>query len=150
MAIVSRPVKTVLIVDDDKDCLFSLKLMLESLGFTVEAYETPHALLTAIDRLHPHLVLVDLMMPKMDGFSLIHELKRKPTMQNVPIVVVTAREEENDIEEVFERGADYYITKPFTAKQLESRIQLFLASEDGSSKSQHAPETPPIHRPRRR
>jgi len=117
---------TLLVVDDDRDCLQSIEMMLETLGLRCSCSSSPQEALALAEKQPFDLVLLDIMMPGMNGYELLTRLRALPNAKSVPAIMVTAKDEESGINEVYEHGADYYITKPFTAKQLESRIRLFL------------------------
>ena len=74
----------------------------------------------------PDIALLDIMMPEMNGYELMKALRGSPEYKNVPVIMVTARDQDSEILEGYQSGADYYITKPFTAKQLEYGIRIFL------------------------
>jgi DNA-binding response OmpR family regulator len=74
------------------------------------------------------------MMPKMNGYQVMEELKKIDRFANLPIIMVTAKDQDSEVLEGYNSGADYYITKPFTSKQIEYGLKLFLG-EDGATKS---------------
>ena len=119
---------TVLVVEDDRDSNQALCMILERLGLGALSFTSPtEALKTLEDQAPPlQVALVDVMMPKMNGFELLAAIKKLPAYQSMPIILVTARDQDDDVFSGYERGADYYIMKPYTASQLESGIRLFL------------------------
>ena len=121
-----KPTPELLVVDDDQDCLQAIAMMLETLGYSCRCCGSPEEALKAAKERPFDLVLLDIMMPGMNGYQLLENLRALPNGASAPAIMVTAKDEESGINEVYEHGADYYITKPFTAKQLESRIKLFL------------------------
>ncbi len=119
--------KRVLIVDDDPNLLDLLRVALERSGYTV---------LTALNglegarlfRTNPvHLVILDIMMPQRDGFSLCRDLR---AISNIPIIMLTARQEVEDIVRGLELGADDYITKPFNLREVVARVNAVLSRVD--------------------
>ena len=120
------PTPALLVVDDDRDCLQAIEMMLETMGLRCQCSNSPREALAIAEKQRFDLVLLDIMMPEMNGYELLSKLRKLPHANQVPAIMVTAKDEESGINEVYEHGADYYITKPFTAKQLESRIRLFL------------------------
>ena len=115
--------KKVLVVDDEKPIVTVLKLNLQKEGYVVyEAYDGEEAVNKA-RLLEPDLILLDVMLPKMDGFTVCKTIREK---SSVPILMLTAREEEVDKVLGLELGADDYITKPFRLGELFSRIQALL------------------------
>lgn len=113
--------RTVLIVDDEKSIVDILKFNLEKEGFkTVCAYDGLEGLRLARE-LNPDLILLDIMLPHMDGFEVCRTLRGEGS--NIPIIMITAREEETDKVFGLELGADDYITKPFSIRELLARVK---------------------------
>ena len=115
----------VLVVDDDRNLRKIISTNLELAGFTVEtASDGPEALST-IEQLQPDIVLLDLMMPHMDGYEVAKRIRnhQNPTIANVPIIILTAKGETEDKLRGFEAGADDYITKPFGPQELLARVR---------------------------
>ncbi len=125
--------KKILIIEDEKNIVDILKFNLKKEGFeTLEAYDGEQGLEMAISE-DPDLVLLDIMLPRMDGFTVCRKL-RQTSM--VPVIMLTAREEEVDKVLGLELGADDYITKPFSQRELLARIKANLrrsAADGGSS-----------------
>ncbi len=112
--------KKVLVVDDEKPIVTVLKLNLQKEGYVVyEAYDGEEAVNKA-RLLEPDLILLDVMLPKMDGFTVCKTIREK---SSVPILMLTAREEEVDKVLGLELGADDYITKPFSVRELMARVK---------------------------
>lgn len=116
--------RLVLIVDDERPIVDILKYNLEKEGYeTIEAYDGAEALDMALNQ-NPDVILLDVMLPKMDGFEVCRKVReKKPT---VPILMLTAREEEVDKVLGLELGADDYITKPFSVRELMARVKANL------------------------
>ncbi len=115
--------KLILIVDDEKPIVDILKFNLEKEGYkTIEAYDGKTGLDLALSA-NPDLILLDVMLPEMDGFSVCREIRVK---SQVPIILLTAREEEVDKVLGLELGADDYITKPYSVRELSARIKANL------------------------
>ena len=113
----------ILIVEDDERIRSSMRLALEEEGYTVDGVGIGEE---AVDRFgaEPYeLVLIDLMLPGMDGFEACRALRRHST---VPVIMVTARSDTHDVVAGLEAGADDYVTKPFVAKELAARIRALL------------------------
>lgn len=112
--------KKILIVDDEKNIVDILKFNLKKEGFTtVEAYDGEQAIELALSE-KPDLILLDVMLPKMDGFTVCRKLRQT---LSTPILMLTAKEEEVDKVLGLELGADDYITKPFSQRELMARIK---------------------------
>ena len=112
--------KTVLIVEDEKNLVDILRFNLQREGYqTREAYDGEDGLAQALSD-HPDLIVLDVMLPKVNGFDVCRRLREKG--DNVPVIILTAREEEADKVLGLEIGADDYITKPFSMRELIARV----------------------------
>ena len=112
--------KTVLIVEDEKNIVDILRFNLQRSGYAIlEAYDGEDGLRQALSA-NPDLILLDVMLPKMNGFDVCKALREKGS--NVPVIILTAREEEADKVLGLEIGADDYITKPFSMRELIARV----------------------------
>lgn len=112
--------KKVLVVDDERPIVEILKINLQREGYVVfEAYDGEEAVSKAMT-VEPDLILLDVMLPKLDGFSVCKKIREK---SSVPILMLTAREEELDKVLGLELGADDYITKPFSVRELMARVK---------------------------
>lgn len=112
--------KKVLVVDDERPIVDILKINLQKEGYAVfEAYDGEEAVSKAMS-VEPDLILLDVMLPKLDGFSVCKKIREK---SSVPILMLTAREEELDKVLGLELGADDYITKPFSVRELMARVK---------------------------
>jgi DNA-binding response OmpR family regulator len=115
-----------IIVEDDPDLARTLTLALERDGFQVDAFHTGRAGLEGILSSPPDLVLLDLNLPDLDGLSVCRELRETPAVQDLPVIILTARVEESDRVLGLDLGADDYVTKPFSLRELKSRIRALL------------------------
>jgi two-component system, OmpR family, response regulator MtrA len=113
----------ILAVEDDERIRSALKLALEDEGWTVEAAASGEDAIEAFERHPSDVVLIDIMLPGIDGFELCRTIRRS---SDVPIVMVTARNDTHDIVAGLEAGADDYLTKPFAPKELSARIRALL------------------------
>ena len=123
--------KLILVVEDDTDSRSALCTMLEALGFDHLNYASGKEALQGLSEAYtsgqrPDLALLDIMMPEMNGYELLEQLKQKPEFKTLPIIMVTAKDQDSEILEGYQFGADYYITKPFNARQLEYGIKIFI------------------------
>lgn len=115
--------ETILVVDDEKHIVELTKLYLEKNGYHVEeAYDGAEAL-AKIESLRPALIVLDLMLPEMDGWEVCHQVRKE---SDVPIIMLTART--NDVDKIvgLELGADDYLTKPFNPRELVARVRAVL------------------------
>lgn len=117
----------ILVVEDDDDARAAMRVMLEGMSYTVSDYESGKAALADIDNHKFDLALLDIMMPEMNGYELLQQIKVREEYAKLPIIMVTAKDADSEILEGYQFGADYYITKPFTANQLEYGIRIFLS-----------------------
>jgi DNA-binding response OmpR family regulator len=113
----------VLTVEDDERIRAAVKLALEDEGWTVDEADSGESALMAFGRNNADVVLIDIMLPGIDGFELCRSLRR---VSDVPIVMVTARNDTHDVVAGLEAGADDYLTKPFAPKELSARIRALL------------------------
>ena len=118
--------RSVLLIEDESDILDMIRLRLKKEGFDVFAADTGEAgLAVALER-RPDLVLLDLMLPIMNGFEVLKKIKADRTIARTPVIIVSARGEESDIIVGLELGADDYVTKPFNMAVLIARINALL------------------------
>jgi DNA-binding response OmpR family regulator len=113
----------ILVVEDDKDIVRLLKYNLEKEGYRVSAAADGEAGLTAARKERPELLILDVMIPKLDGFELLKMLRRET---RAPVLMLTARKEEVDRVLGLELGADDYVTKPFGVRELLARVKALL------------------------
>jgi DNA-binding response OmpR family regulator len=118
--------KKILIVDDERDLVEIIKLGLIPLGYEIfEAYDGSEGLEKARE-IKPDLIILDLMLPKMDGYQVCKMLKSDINHKNIPIILLTARAGKKDITMGKEAGADAFITKPFKHEVLKDKIRELL------------------------
>ena len=119
----------ILVVEDDNDSRETLTYMLESLGYSVSAFGSGKEVINNVNTLNFDLALLDIMMPDMNGYQVMNALKAIPKFSAVPIIFVTAKDQDSEVIEGYQGGADYYITKPYTSKQLAYGIKLFIGQD---------------------
>ncbi len=116
----------VLVADDDPDILALVGFRLERAGYEVlAARDGEEALALALER-QPDLAILDVMMPKLDGYEVTQRLRDNAATNGMPVILLTARVQEADITRGFEAGADDYIKKPFSPQELRARVQAIL------------------------
>src|SRR3954466_4429645 len=113
----------ILVVDDEQSYRDALRVALEREGFRVEVAADGAEAVARFDAVHPSLVLLDVMLPRMSGIDVCRELR---TRSQVPIIMVTARNAEIDAVVGLEVGADDYVTKPFRLRELVARVRAAL------------------------
>jgi len=120
------PMETILIVDDEEDIIELIKYNLKKEGYAILTAMTGEAALKIARHSRPDLVVLDLMLPGIDGLEVTRCLKRNDDTMDIPIVMVTAKGEESDIVAGLELGANDYISKPFSPRELTARIRAIL------------------------
>ncbi|MBN1269068.1 MAG: response regulator [Kiritimatiellae bacterium] len=118
--------KHILVVEDENDIQELIQYNLKKEGYAITGVVTGEQALTTARAAKPELVLLDLMLPGVDGLEVCRRLKGDPSTQHIPIVMLTAKGEESDIVVGLELGADDYITKPFSPKVLLARLRAVL------------------------
>jgi len=134
--------KPVLIIEDDPDIAEGLRFNLEREGLEARVALTGElGLAAALDARHPpSLIILDLMLPGMSGTELCRRLRREPATRRTPIIMLTARTSEVDRVAGLDLGADDYITKPFSVRELMARVRAVLRRTDESSSPRYADE----------
>jgi DNA-binding response OmpR family regulator len=118
--------KRVLVVDDEPNIVMSLRFLMEREGFEVEVAPTGEAALQALDRGPADLVLLDVMMPALDGFEVCQRIRSNPAWTNTRIIMLTAKGREVERDKGLALGADDYVTKPFSTRELVARVKQML------------------------
>ncbi|HRE81559.1 MAG TPA: response regulator transcription factor [Opitutaceae bacterium] len=116
----------ILIVDDESDVTDLVSYHLKAKGFLVEALNDPNGSIGMARSFLPDLVILDVMMPDLNGIQICRMLRADPQLKKVPVIFLTAKAEENDRVQGLETGADDYISKPFSVKELVLRVQSIL------------------------
>ena len=125
--------RRILIVEDDRDLAELLRLQLEAAGFEPEVNLTGGHFLADLARLEPELVVLDWMLPAGEGLELLRRLRREPRFRMLPVILLTARGAEADRVRGLEVGADDYVTKPFSPRELVARIKARLRGSSGNA-----------------
>ena len=126
---------TVLVADDDADIRDLVAFKLEQAGYRVVAVADGVQALDAVRADLPDLAVLDLMMPGLSGLDVCAEIRRDAASAHLPVIMLTARVQEQDVALGFATGADDYVTKPFSPRELLSRVQAVLARAAASSGS---------------
>lgn len=120
---------TILVVDDSEDIALISARMLTQRGFAVITAADGAEALAIVARQRPSCLLLDVMMPRMSGLEVLIVLKNDPATATIPVIMVTAKTTDDDVLQGYQQGADYYITKPFTADELVYGVNLVLGHE---------------------
>ncbi|HEX2386449.1 MAG TPA: response regulator [Candidatus Binatia bacterium] len=118
--------KTIMVVDDNPDIITIVRTILEGKGYNVMSAYSGTELLSTLEKDKPDLVVLDIMMPQMDGLEVLTRMKAAPDTAAIPVILLTAKVQYEDVLGGYKLGADYYITKPFTSTQLINGINLLL------------------------
>jgi len=128
--------KSILIIEDEKDIVDLIEYHLKQSGFSVMSALDGPAGLEKARKKSPSLIILDLMLPEMDGKDICRSLKANPLTQSIPILMLTAKAEESDRLIGFELGADDYVTKPFSPKELVLRVKAILRRRESNQESE--------------
>jgi len=116
----------VLIADDDALLRSLIEFKLSARGYQVIPAADGHEALRLIENERPDLIILDSMMPGMDGFAVLQSIKSKPELASIPVVMLTARKQESDIVGALQQGASDYVTKPFIPEELAMRVARLI------------------------
>jgi CheY-like chemotaxis protein len=116
----------VLLVEDEDQLRRVMKDLLEREGYTIAEARDGIQALDQVDRFAPDVIILDLNLPGLDGYSVLSQLRSRPATRNIPVMVLTAKGDEDNEVRVFELGADDFITKPFRARALSARLEAVL------------------------
>ena len=120
--------KRVLVVDDEPNIVMSLRFLMEREGFLVEVAASGQAAVAALDREPADLVLLDVMMPELDGFEVCQRIRAKPAWRDNKIVMLTAKGRDVERDKGMALGADAYVTKPFSTRDLVAQVKQMLGA----------------------
>lgn len=120
-------VRSVLVVDDEPNIVLSLEFLMKQAGFAVRVARDGEAALQAMEESVPDLVLLDVMLPKRDGYDVCQAIRAEPRWSNVRILMLTARGREIEREKGMALGADEYITKPFSTRDVVEKVKRYLS-----------------------
>ncbi|MFQ5770987.1 MAG: response regulator, partial [bacterium] len=116
----------ILLVDDDKDTQYAMQYLLEEVGYKVYFASEGREALKQAEAIRPNLILMDIMMPKMDGYEATRRLKSNVKFKNIPIIAMTAKAMKGDREQAFVAGCDDYIAKPFMSKEILQMVEKWI------------------------
>jgi len=120
--------KRILIVDDEPNIVLSLEFLMQREGYQVATAADGEAALAALAAQAPDLVILDVMLPKMNGFEVCRRIRADPRWKGVRILMLTARGRETEVSKGLGLGADLYVTKPFSTKELVAQVKGLLAA----------------------
>jgi len=129
--------KLIVVVDDEEDILQLVSLHLTKAGFAVEGFPDGESFFEFVETRIPDLIILDLMLPDTDGFEICKFIKKDAKLSSVPVIMLTAKDDETDKVLGLELGADDYVTKPFSPRELVARIKAVLrrqSTDEGTKK----------------
>lgn len=118
--------KLIAVVDDEPDILELVSIHLRKANFTVETFQEADSFFKFLNKTKPDLLILDLMLPDSDGMDICRYMKKKEQLSSVPIIMLTAKSDETDKVLGLEMGADDYVTKPFSPRELVARVKAVL------------------------
>jgi len=127
--------KKILAVDDEKNIVRLVQINLEKQGYEVVTASDGREALKKVEEENPDLIVLDVMMPYMDGFEVLQNLRRNPATREIPVIMLTAKAQDADIFKGWASGVDCYLTKPFQPSELLTFIKRIFdsqAPEDGN------------------
>ena len=119
----------ILIVDDEPNIVMSLEFLMRKNGYAVSIARNGTEALEVVDRAPVDMVLLDIMMPDVDGYQVCRHIRARPDRSGTRIVFLSAKTKEADIQKGYEAGADLYIPKPFSIRQLMAKVQELLVKQ---------------------
>ena len=120
------PPKTVLIVDDELSILVPLQFLMEKEGYTAKLAQSGKEAIEKISAICPDLVLLDIMLPDLDGYEIYQMIRQRAEWKSIRIIFLTAKNRDTDMAKGLAMGADAYITKPFSNTQLVEKIRELI------------------------
>ena len=121
---------TIMVADDNPDLVEIVRVMLEAKGYNVMCANSGKELFAGLEKQMPDLILLDIMMPQMGGLEVLDRLRGNPGTASIPVILLTAKVLDEDVQRGYKLGADYYIKKPFDRFKLLASINLLLGVRD--------------------
>ncbi len=125
--------RTIKVIDDERELVAVVRTMLEEKGFNVTCAYIGLELFASLKEQKPDLILLDIMMPQMGGLEELTRFKEDPSIPFIPVILLTEKADDEDVMVGYKRGADFYITKPFTKDQLLDGVNSTLSRDQGDS-----------------
>ena len=122
----------ILIVDDEPNIVLALELLMKREGYEIRTVGDGERAVEAAETFRPDLILLDVMMPRMDGFEVCQRIRADASLKGISIVMLTAKGREVEREKGLALGADLYITKPFSTREVVRKVKEMLASKSGA------------------
>lgn len=140
---------TILVVDDDPGTRLAISDYLEGIGYSTVSAENGETALTMVERYQPHLLVTDVIMPLMDGYELVRQIRQRPEFRLLPVIFLTARNNTEERIRGYQLGCDLYMPKPFELQELGAVIRNFLERSQiiQAEWRYHVQSTPDADRP---
>ena len=122
--------RTIMVVDDNPDIVTIVKTLLEGKGFKVQPASSGQEVFNLLTKKKPTLIILDIMMPQMNGMEVLLRLRRNPDTRSVPVILMTGKVNDEDVYRGYNFGADYYVKKPFDTFNLMAGINLLLGERN--------------------
>jgi len=122
----------ILIVDDEPNIVLALELLMKREGYEIQSVSDGEKAVEAAGQFRPDLILLDVMLPRMDGYEVCQRIRADASLKGVVIVMLTAKGREVEMEKGLALGADLYITKPFSTREVVRKVKEVLASKSGA------------------
>ncbi len=119
----------ILIVDDEPNILLSLEFLMKKEGFQVFIARDGEEAFEIIERKTPNLVLLDIMMPKIDGYEVCSFIKNNPALAAIKVIFMSAKSKDTDVQKGYDLGADLYVAKPFSTRELVAKVQKLVKND---------------------
>ena len=129
----------ILVVDDERHIVRLVQVNLERAGYNIVTAFDGREALEQVASQHPDLVILDVMMPYVDGFEVLQTLRKNPATQNLPVIMLTAKAQDADIFRGWQSGVDSYLTKPFNPMELLGFVRRILDISRGSESGNNSP-----------
>ena len=120
--------KKIALVDDEPNILLSLEFLVKRSGYSVKTAADGQAALELVESWHPDLLVLDINMPRLNGFDVCQTLREKPHYENLKIIMLTAKGREVEREKGLAMGADDYVTKPFSTQEMMDKINALMGN----------------------
>ena len=118
----------ILIVDDEPNIVFAMELLMKKEGYEVHAVDEGEKVFPAIREFRPDLILLDIMLPKIDGYEVCQRIRADAALKDIRIIMITAKGRDVEKEKGLALGADYYISKPFSTREVVMKVKEILAA----------------------
>jgi CheY-like chemotaxis protein len=125
----TQAVPKILVVDDDPFILMSLEFLMKKSGYQVVIARNGTEALNALTMDPPHLVLLDIMMPDVDGYAICAHIKSTPLLNQIKVIFLSAKTKSTDIQKGYDMGADLFVTKPFSTRSLKQQVADLLSKD---------------------